>query len=433
MFIINFLMKIIHIFGVKLRNPSYFRIYNELKKSEFASKEELQTIQLEKLRKLLEFSVNNSPYYKELFKEVGFDINRDFSSLSDLKKIPVITKKDLISRNSEIHTINDIKFKKIFISETSGSSGEPLMFKKDERWDSFNRASIARGLSWFNVDVSEFNGYCWGYSFSFKAKIKTMLLDLLMNRFRCFKYTDASIDKFIRRSKRASYISGYSSMIYEMAKRVNSRNLTIDNLKLVKGTSEKIYDHYQNEVIQAFGSKMISEYGSAESGIIAFECPHGSMHINEETCIVEVIDGEIIVTNLIGYSFPTIRYKLGDYVSISDQKCKCGRNHSIISDVLGRIGKNIVGLNDSTYPSLTLYYIFKSLALEFDISLNYTAVQNEVGSLDIYIQESVNEECLRHIKKLSNDYFDMNINVNIKDNSNIHSKEKKLKDFESNL
>ncbi|TOH87149.1 hypothetical protein, partial [Vibrio parahaemolyticus] len=76
-------------------------------------------------------------------------------------------------------------------------------------------------------------------------------------------------------------------MIYEVAKLANKKNIQLSNIKFIKGTSEKIYDFYQDEVQRAFGQKIVSEYGSAESGIIAFECPYGNMHVNEECCVLE--------------------------------------------------------------------------------------------------------------------------------------------------
>src|SRR5690606_4032961 len=115
-----------------------------------------------------------------------------------------------------------------------------------------------------------------------------------------------------------------------VAKAIN-RNPDIDpltNLKLVRGTSEKIFEKYQQEAVQAFGRRIVSEYGAAESGIIAFECAEGSMHVNMETCIVEVENGEILVTNLVSRSFPIIRYRLGDYIELDTHtKCLCGREH----------------------------------------------------------------------------------------------------------
>lgn len=230
------------------------------------------------------------------------------------------------------------------------------------------------------------------------------------------------------------YIEGYSSAIYEISKEINKSNLDVNKqIKMIKGTSEKIYDKYQIEVKKAFGKKMISEYGAAEAGIIAFECPYGNMHITMENVIVEVINGEILVTNLLSKSFPIIRYRLGDAIRINKNiSCKCGMQHYIIQDILGRTGQKIVGIKES-YPSLVLYYIFKNLALEYGIILNYQVIQEKRGILKFNIEQKISkiekEKLTKEIKK----YFKEDIAFEIKDDLEIKSRDKKQKDFISFL
>lgn len=67
------------------------------------------------------------------------------------------------------------------------------------------------------------------------------------------------------------------------------------------------------------------------------------MHINMENVILEEVNGEAVVTNLLSRSFPIIRYKLGDYIKLAPEsfKCKCGRAHPVLLDVLGRVGKRL--------------------------------------------------------------------------------------------
>ena len=95
------------------------------------------------------------------------------------------------------------------------------------------------------------------------------------------------------------------------------------HIKMIKGTSEKYSINYQEEVKKAFGTKIVSEYGATESGVIAFECPEGNMHINMEGVLVEEIENEIVVTNLQMTSFPLIRYKLGDYIQLAPESKQC--------------------------------------------------------------------------------------------------------------
>jgi phenylacetate-CoA ligase len=418
--------------GVYFRNPSFKSAYKELKDNEFASKSDLERVQSIRLRSLLVFAKSHSPFYKNLLSEIQIPPDEDFD-ISVLKKIPFLYKRDLLAKNELIHTNNSFVFNRLFYSETSGSTGEALTFFKDEKWDSFHRASIARGLSWYGVSPWQRRGYLWGYSFNKLQAVKTKIFDVLVNRFRLFSYSDKSVKVFLRKLRNAEYIEGYSSMLYEIAKISNANGLTFKNLKVVKGTSEKIFDHYHKESMLAFGHRIVSEYGSAEAGIIAFECPFGNMHINEETCIVEVVDSEIVVTNLVSYSFPIIRYKLGDYVTLSSSACKCGRSHSVIESVLGRVGRSVYGLNNTKFPSLTLYYIFKRLAIEHSLQLNYKAEQSEVGRLLIKISNNLSEANILLIKKIARDYFESFVAVDVICGVEIRQYNKKKIDFESFL
>ncbi len=420
--------KTIYKLGVKYRNPSLVPQLNELLKSDFYELTKLQEIQTIRLRSLCERAYNYSPYYKNIMDSLG--IIPSEIELKDLPKFPVITKRELIDNVSKIQSKEG--FKKLRLSETSGTTGEPLKIYRNEEWDSATRAAMFRGYSWHGVKPYDKNAYFWGYNIDPKEKSKIKFLDDLQNRFRLFSYKEADIIDFCKKLDKCVYISGYSSMIYEVAKRINDLGLSgkFPKLKMVKGTSEKIFDSYQEEVIKAFGKKMIGEYGAMETGIISYECPEGNMHIAEENVIVEEENGEIIVTNLHSMSFPIIRYKLGDKVILApdDFKCKCGRKHRVIHDVVGRIGKNIYG-KENKYPSLTFYYVFKNIALKDELVANYQAVQNIKGEVLLKIEQQFSEKLDRSIKRECDKYFGNDVLFKIEYGQVLHKMDGKLKDF----
>ena len=418
--------------GERLRNPSIAIWLPFLKTSETWTLASLEAYQLKKLQELVAVAYANSNYYKKSFDVLGMK-PADIQSLDDLKKLPIIRKSDLLAHNKDIHT--NLKFNRHFQANTSGTSGESLKFKREESADSFNRASIYRGYSWHNVNPWELNGYFWGYNFSAMAMLKIRILDSLQNRFRIFNYRKESIDFFIKKLKKAKYLHGYSSMVYETAKIINSQNLDKPlSLKMVKGTSEKIFESYQNEIQKAFGHKMISEYGAAETGIIAFECPKGNMHLNMEGVIVEEIDLEIVVTNLQMQAFPIIRYQLGDYIKLASktETCECGMQHAIIEEVTGRIGQTVYGKHH-TYPSLYFYYIFKNLASKQSLLLTYQVVQNEKGILNFLIEQHLDSKQLLHLENEIAVYFKEDMEFTIEHSKNITAQHKKLKSFISNI
>ena len=376
----NGLHKILFKAGQRWRNPSLAGHYAFLKRSEGWSREQLIDYQWEKLLETIHYAWEHSAFYRQKWTEAGVHPG-DIKTPEDVRKIPVVSKQELIHHNAEVHS--DEYFGRKFYAVTSGTTGESLSFWKDENADSFNRAAIFRGYSWYGVEPWEFNGYFWGFSFGFLQRIKMRMMDWMVNRYRLFSYNDRDLARFARKMRRAKYLEGYSSAIYQTARLILERDLPRPSgLKLVKGTSEKIYPHYHEATLAAFGQPVRSEYGAAESGVIAFECPEGHMHITSEGVYVEEENGEIIVTNLVMRSFPVVRYALGDYIRLkpADFRCACGMEHPVIEEVTGRVGTTVYG-KTGVYPSLYFYYVFKNLNKNHGIKLSYQVVQPEKGYL----------------------------------------------------
>lgn len=90
-------------------------------------------------------------------------------------------------------------------------------------------------------------------------------------------------------------------------------------------------------------------YGTADVGLMAYECSQKSgLHIAEDV-IVEIVDpsngkpiatdgiGELVVTP-IDESYPLLRFGTGDLVSWIKEPCSCGNTSLRITRILGRIG-----------------------------------------------------------------------------------------------
>jgi len=401
--------KWIYNLGEKYRNPKMQNHIKALMQSDFMRYEELQNLQQERLQTLLSHAKQHSPYYAEVLANIEIENFR----LKDITNLPVLDKQTLRSKLKEIE--NNPFNEKAFASSTSGSTGESMKFIRNLDWDGASRAVQIRGFSWYGIKPWMKNLYFWGFNASWKKLMIIRLFDFLVNRKRIFSYDDETMKQTEKFLHRAEYIEGYSSSIFTLAQHLKAKNISFNNIKLVKGTSEKIFDYYHKTVKAVFGKKMVSEYGAAETGIIAFECPEGNMHITMENVIVEEVDNKILLTNLFSYSLPIIRYELGDYISLNTNKeCSCGRAHHIIDEVTGRIGENIQGYQ-KTYLSLTLYYVFKNISLEKKLELAYFACQQEKGKILIKIladsTDIVNVE--KYVKSELKKYFDNDLDVEI--------------------
>ena len=419
--------------GAKKRNPSIFRHFSDLKKTEKLPLAELIRLNEERLQKLCCFAFEHSSFYRARFEEAGFDPVKNWS-IEAFRSLKPVEKRDLINYNEQIHTPAFL-FKKRFFVETSGTSGEILTFHRDESWDSFNRAAIWRGYSWFGANPWDRKLYFWGYNTAFFKRFKLTFMDFLVNRFRLFDYDPKKLARLVPKLRNVSIIEGYSSMIYELANLIQHKRPQFDNLKLVKGTSEKVFPHYQGIAKAVYGMPIANEYGSTESGIIAFECPAGSMHINMEGVHVEKdpVDGGIVVTNLQSFSFPSIRYRLGDEIVLApdDYLCSCGMKAPVIQEVTGRIGKKIFGKNQ-IYPSLTLYYIFKNLYFNENRTIDFQAHQYEKGKLEIWVKEKVTPELDALVQEEAKKYFG-DVELTLVEHYDFRQQAGKLRDFVSHL
>lgn len=423
-------MKLVFYLLAKIRNPNLFKLYNYQKSFEKSDVSIIENIKEIKLRSLLIHANENSKFWNSKF------INENINPYSkhpfdELRKITPINKDDLINNNKHIQNFS--KGKKYFKASSSGTSGKRLVFLKSEEWDSANRASIFQGYSWNKCAPFDFKIYFWGLNLNPLTKIKTRLLDFLQNRYRIFSYNKKDFKKITLKKNKIQIIEGYSSSIYEFSKYVIEHKVTFPNLKMVKATSETIQDKYASSVKKAFGLNLVSEYGSAEAGIISFSCQKGNMHVNELNVIIEDNNKEIIVTNLNSHSFPIIKYLQGDYIEYnSKQKCNCGITSKLLSRVNGRVGSMIYGYK-STYGSLLLYNVFKNFNKQNKLSLAYHAKQFEIGKIEIYIDGAhLNSHNTDLILKEFYLYCKNDLNVNIKE-LKLTNKTKKTIDFESYL
>ena len=134
--------RLIYKLGIRIWNRDIFDKYDHLMESQYWDIDKLLSWQLEKLKNLINVAYNGSTYYREIFDSKSFR-PEDINTLEDIKKIPVIVKDDLLKNRDRIQ----IKVAgKPYPAETSGSTGEPLVFNRDREWDAWMRASLFRGF-----------------------------------------------------------------------------------------------------------------------------------------------------------------------------------------------------------------------------------------------------------------------------------------------
>jgi len=340
----------------KYKNCQTVQVLGELNKTQWLSQDELRELQWKKLKILLRHAYKNVPYYHSLFKGLGL-LPRDFKDFEDLKKIPLLTKQ-LVRKNVNRLRARNFKGREI-LRRTSGSTGMPLKFPSNSQTDSYSLANAIRGRSWWGLQIGDSEFRFWGISTPFEKTLKSKLIsilerpkDRLLSSIHLSPF-DTSQDTLLRYyhillKRQPKLIFGYGVAIYIFVKFIADMNLDLGDYHpdVVIYTTETLYSSQKDLIKNVFDCSVVSEYGSVEMGIIAYECPKGNLHLSDETLYAEVVEspekgfadgyGEIVLTHLTNFGFPFIRYNQGDIVSLSSEKCSCGRGLSIIRSFSGR-------------------------------------------------------------------------------------------------
>lgn len=307
-----------------------FYLYS-IKRNVYLDETKIKKIQEKKLRKIVKFAYENVPFYKRSFDKNKLNPD-DIKTLSDLKKIPVITKND-IRDNYDDFIAKAVDQEKCCLRHTSGSTGKPLKIIED-------RSSEAYGTSLKYRAYME-NGYKFTdkiFEFTHPRHIVNRPLSLLNKLGILRKYRISVFDPVEKHIEmlneiKPDIIEGYPSILRLIA-------LKADNLptpKKIFTTAETLSESDRKLIKEKFNCDVVDFYGCTEIPGIAWECEmHEGYHIDSDYRIVEFLDGEIVVTSLTNYAMPLLRYKVGDYGSLKNEKCSCNRKLSLIKSIEGR-------------------------------------------------------------------------------------------------
>lgn len=293
-------------------------------------------------------------------------------SIQDLQTVPALTKQNLRDLHAEL--VYQPKPRLTQAKTTGGSTGEPVTVHKTRTAMAWELAATWRGYAWAGVHIGDLQARFWGVPLSAAGRRNARLVDFVCHRrrFSAFNFDRNSFEKYDQslRQTPPDYFYGYVSMIAELARWYTDTGRRLDHPpKAVITTSEVLSPDDRSAIEQAFECRVFNEYGCGELGTIAHECEHGRLHTSDENMIIEILDGdrhctagekgEIVVTELNNIAMPLIRYRTGDFGSLSDEPCPCGRTLGVLADVFGRAYDFIVAPDGRRFHAEFLVYIFE--------------------------------------------------------------------------
>lgn len=148
-------------------------------------------------------------------------------------------------------------------------------------------------------------------------------------------------------ARQPSVVRGYPSRLCAVASHLFH---PLPPLKAVIGTGEPLFQHQRELLERVFQAPVINEYGCHEAAIRGFACPEGGrIHLDEQSCWLEIVEGSLVTTDLWNETMPLIRYRCGDVVHRHDSPCPCGRPGLTVT-VLGRVEDQIGTCQGSKMP-----------------------------------------------------------------------------------
>ncbi len=367
-------------------------------------REQLQTLQLKRLQKIVEKVFHNVPFYRQKLQEVGFELG-DIKTLADIKKLPFTTKQDL--RDNYPFGMFSLPMSEIVrVHVSSGTTGKPTVvgYTRGDinNWSEVMARTLTCGGATKNSIVQVAFGYglfTGGLGAHYGAeKIGASVIPISGG--------NTKRQLMLMEDFGTTVLACTPSYAIYLAEAVEEAGIDLSKLKLKHGIfgAEPWSERMRMEIEKRLGIKAIDIYGLSEviGPGVASECQEqNGLHVFEDHFIPEIIDpqtgdpmpcgekGELVFTTITKEGIPVIRYRTRDISILNDEECPCGRTHIRMHKVMGRTDDMLIIRGVNVFPSQ-----IESALLEIgDTQPHYLLIVDRKGSMDeLEIQVEVSRE-----------------------------------------
>jgi len=339
-------------------------IWNE--EIECIDRKGLKKVQSERLVKLVNYIYANCPVYKKKIDDADITPG-DIKSIDDIKKLPFTTKIDMRDNYPYgLFSANQKDVKEIHVS--SGTTGNPTLvgYTKDDikLWGTV----IARSLCCAGAVPGDTIQIAYGYGlFTGGLGFHYGALELGL---RVIPTSSGQTERQLKIMRDFSPKILACTPSYALYMADEAKTLGIDptksSWKIGIFGAEPWSEAMRNDIEKTWNMLATDVYGLSEiiGPGVAQECHHkNGLHVFSDVFFPEIINpdtgeevedgqsGELVITTLTKQAIPLIRYRTRDVVSITHEKCECGRTSPRISKIKGRTDDMIVVRGINVFPS----------------------------------------------------------------------------------
>lgn len=371
------------------------------KKIECMSRSELEVLQTERLKNIVNSVYNNVRFYRDKMDILKLKPS-DIKSISDIVKLPFTEKDDL--RDTYPYGLLAVDKKEIVrFHASSGTTGKMTVVGYTQHDIDIWAEAMARSLTCAGVTKDSTVHVAYGYGMftgglgvhygaekigatvlpvsSGNTKRQIMLLKDLQATTLCCT---------------PSYAAYLSDAIKELGYKIEDFSLKSGVFGAEPWTLEM-----RKNIEKDLNLKAYDIYGLSEiSGpAVSMECgEQNGLHVWEDFFYPEILDddmnpvgnnvkGELVFTTLHKQGMPLLRYRTKDICSLDKSLCECGRTHVRMGKLMGRKDDMLIIRGINVFPSQieTVLLNMGNLAPHYQI---YVSRENNVDQLEIRVELS---------------------------------------------
>lgn len=392
-------------------------IWNQ--KIETMKKEEMRSLQLERLQDLVNYVYENVEFYRKKFDTAGVKPS-DIKSLEDIAKLPFTTKDEMRETYpygllacppeelKEIHT-------------SSGTTGTPVVAGYTENDRTLWKEVMGRCLAMAGAGKDDIVQNAYGYGmftgglgvhYGAEAIGATVLPISSGNTKRQLNF----MKDF--KSTVLTCTPSYSLFMAEVAKEIGLDFREFD-LKAGIFGAEPWSDNMRVEIEKKLNLKAYDIYGLTEiiGPGVSCECEaQNGLHINEDYFYPEIINpetgevlpegekGELVFTTLSREGTPIIRYRTRDITWLFRDNCSCGRTTVKMHRLLGRNDDMMILRGVNVFPSQIENVLMRIEETEphYQIVIDRSKTSLDHVELHVEVEESFFSDETKNLEKVRN-------------------------------
>ncbi len=335
---------------------------------DFADPRDIDDLQLGLLQQHVHSLQLNSPFYRAMFKRIGFEAEQ-LTDLTALAALPLTDKADLSARNRDFLAISEERV--VDICQTSGTTGEPATVWQSEA--DLQRLARNEQRAFAAAGIRSTDRVLVGAALDrvFMAGLAYFLglRNIGATAIRAGSGQPALVAELIRR-QRPNVLVGVPSLLLGVARQLEHLGLAPAEAGVEKLICIGEPVRSEDLKLSALGAALQQEwqariygtYASTELATAFADCDAGcGGHLLPELVVIEIVDaegkpvpsgqsGEVVVTPLGVEATPLLRYRTGDIAQLHYGQCLCGRQTPRLGPIVGRRAQMLKCRGTTLFP-----------------------------------------------------------------------------------